>query len=164
MTLLHAEGIVMKSKTLNSWLTLCANFGVLIGLILLLVELDQNATVMKAQISNERSSQGIELFMSVAESPELSEIDAILLSNGFPENDNAISQLSEIQKNQYIWFLKARQAHVENVLYQQALGVVHDPVSISEAWELVRKLEVFGLTQGRERIRNLIAQAEAFRE
>ncbi len=43
----------MDSDRLNRWLTLGANVGVLIGIILLIIELDQNRDMMRAQIRNE---------------------------------------------------------------------------------------------------------------
>lgn len=42
----------MKAISVNSWLTLGANLGVLIGIILTLVELNQNATMMRGQTRN----------------------------------------------------------------------------------------------------------------
>ncbi len=64
----------MKADAVNRWLTLGANLGVLVGIILLIAELNQNSVLMSGQIFNERAGQGIDLFMSVAESPELSDI------------------------------------------------------------------------------------------
>ena len=46
-------GVPLDSDRLNRWLTLGANVGVLIGIILLVVELDQNRDMMRAQTRNE---------------------------------------------------------------------------------------------------------------
>ena len=43
----------MDSDRLNRWLTLGANLGLLIGIILLVIEIDQNRDMMRAQIRNE---------------------------------------------------------------------------------------------------------------
>ena len=43
----------MDNNRLNSWLTLGANIGVLIGIILLLVELNQTQEIARAEIRNE---------------------------------------------------------------------------------------------------------------
>jgi len=51
----------MTADNVNRWLTLGANIGVLIGIMLLLMELNQNATLMGAEPWNERSGQGIDL-------------------------------------------------------------------------------------------------------
>ncbi len=59
----------MKAKRINRWLTLGANFGVLIGIILLLVELDQTSTMMRAQTRND-VSQGIVDLLSLSANNE----------------------------------------------------------------------------------------------
>lgn len=56
---------MMRARHINQWLTLGANFGVLIGVILLLVELQQNSTMMRSQIRYE-VSQGIVDLMSLS--------------------------------------------------------------------------------------------------
>ena len=45
----------MEPDKVNRWLTLGANFGVLIGIILLVVELDQNRDMIRAQARNDIS-------------------------------------------------------------------------------------------------------------
>jgi hypothetical protein len=45
----------LDSERINRWLTLGANVGVLIGIVLLIIELDQNRDMMRAQIRNELS-------------------------------------------------------------------------------------------------------------
>jgi hypothetical protein len=44
---------LLNSDRLNRWLTLGANVGVLVGIILLVIELDQNRDMMRAQTRNE---------------------------------------------------------------------------------------------------------------
>ena len=44
----------MDSDRLNRWLTLVANVGVLVGLILILFELNQNSDLMRSQIVQSR--------------------------------------------------------------------------------------------------------------
>ena len=68
----------MNADLVNRWLTLGANIGVLIGIFLLVYELNQNSTLMQAQISSERSNHAIALNMSAAESTELSQVFAEL--------------------------------------------------------------------------------------
>ncbi len=43
----------MDNHRLNRWLTLGANIGVLIGLLLLILELRQNHEIMRAQIKHD---------------------------------------------------------------------------------------------------------------
>ncbi len=51
----------MDSDKVNRWLTLGANVGVLIGIILILAELNQNADLMQAQIAQSRADNRLEL-------------------------------------------------------------------------------------------------------
>ena len=132
----------MNTKNLSQWLTLGANLGVLIGIILLVAELNQNSTLMRAQIFNDRTDQGIAQFMTIAESPELSEIDRILRSSGFPDNAAAFSKLSDTQKYQYYWLIRADRYRVENLLYQQSMGILkHDLGPVISGRNLIRKYE-----------------------
>ncbi len=55
----------MDSNRLNRWLTLGANVGVLIGIVLLIIELDQNRDMMRAQIRNELA-RGIQELLGFA--------------------------------------------------------------------------------------------------
>ena len=55
----------MESDRLNRWLTLGANVGVLIGIILLIIELDQNRDMMRAQIRNELA-RGVQDLLVIA--------------------------------------------------------------------------------------------------
>ena len=49
----------MNTDRLNRWLTLDANNGVLIGIILLIVELDQNRNMVRAQTRNAIAAEGL---------------------------------------------------------------------------------------------------------
>ncbi len=64
----------MDTDKLNRWLTLAANTGVLIGIILLVVELDQNREIIRAQTRNEISQGELELLGQIAGNPPLAEM------------------------------------------------------------------------------------------
>ncbi len=64
----------MKADSVNRWLTLGANFGVVVGIILLLVQLDQNATMMRAQTRNELFQGSLEVISLTAQNAELADI------------------------------------------------------------------------------------------
>ena len=134
----------MKAEAINRWLTLGANLGVLVGIFLLVAELNQNSTLMRAQIFNDRADHGIALFTSIAESSELSEIDGLIAESGFPENADVYSKLTRTQKSQYLWLMRADRFRIENLLYQMALGI-SKPFSgtVSVGQLLIRKYEVF---------------------
>ncbi len=50
----------MDSDRVNRWLTLVANFGVLIGLLLLVFEIRQNTDMMNAQMAQARADNRLE--------------------------------------------------------------------------------------------------------
>ena len=139
------EGIVMNTDSVNRWLTLGANFGVLIGIFLLVAELNQNSQLMRAQIFNERASQGIELFMSVAGSEDLSDIHAKLENSDFPTDLSVLSELTPEQKNRYLWFMRANRFRIENLLYQQTLGMMElDRGPLRTGQNMVKEMAGFG--------------------
>ena len=49
----------MNADNVNKWLTLGANIGVVIGLVLLVVEIGQNTEMMRAQINQSRTDTAI---------------------------------------------------------------------------------------------------------
>ena len=49
----------MTSEKVNKWLSLGANFGVVIGLVLLIFEIGQNTEMMRAQINQSRTDTAI---------------------------------------------------------------------------------------------------------
>lgn len=135
----------MNTDSVNRWLTLGANFGVLIGIFLLLAELNQNSQLMRAQIFNERASQGIELFMSVATSEKLSDIHSILENSDYPSDLSILSELTPDQKNKYLWFMRANRFRIENLLYQQTLGMMElDRGPLNTGRSMVKEYEAFG--------------------
>jgi hypothetical protein len=102
--------------------------------------------MMEAQIWNDRTAQGIDMFMGIAESSELSEIDSILREAGFPDDPTAIEKLSPVQKRQYYWFLRASRFRVENMLAQQQLGLIYsgDTGPLNAGKGTLRWLNAFG--------------------
>ena len=129
----------MEQSRANYWLTLGANIGVLLGILLLVFELQQNRDMMRAQIFNERSGQGVDLFISVAVSPELSEIAGVQFGMGTPEIAEAYSKLTQTQKLQFRWFVRADRYRIENLLYQQALGILPYDLGPANSGRLIIK-------------------------
>lgn len=64
----------MDTDRLNRWLALGANIGVLIGIILLVVELDQNRDMMRAQTQTEITAMNVAHSDVVAADAELADI------------------------------------------------------------------------------------------
>ena len=64
----------MESDKVNRWLTLGANIGVLIGIILLIVELDQNREMIRAQTRNDISQQLANRLLTVAGNSQMASL------------------------------------------------------------------------------------------
>ena len=66
----------MDSDKINRWLTLGANLGVLVGIILILIELNQNAELMRAQMTQARSDAVVASYRDQQHSPYWAQIRA----------------------------------------------------------------------------------------
>ena len=158
----------MNKYSLREIAELVGIFSIVAGLMLVAYELRQNSQLMRAQIFNERSTQGIELFLAVAENRELSEIDAKLREGGFPDDPTAYSELSDVQKRQYAWLLRADRFRLENILYQQVIGVMeYEEGHLGGAYNLLKRYEAIGLDGApfdghgpTRRIKRLIGEVE----
>lgn len=64
----------MDTDRLNRWLTLGANIGVLVGIILLVIELDQNKDMVRAQTRNEITQGELIALGSLAGDKELTDL------------------------------------------------------------------------------------------
>ncbi|NIP54362.1 hypothetical protein GWN42_21260 [candidate division KSB1 bacterium] len=104
----------MDSDRVNRWLTLGANVGVLIGIILLLIELNQNSMLMRGQTRNDVSSELIGLMSQVSNNPQLADL-IYRVEHG--------EQVTPQEMLQY----RARQIsnirYFENVFYQYRQGL-----------------------------------------
>jgi len=63
-----------RFERLTAWLTLAANLGVLAGLVLVILQLNQNEKMMRAQTRHEIASGIVELLTTSATSPQLAEL------------------------------------------------------------------------------------------
>ena len=84
----------MDSDRLNRWLALGANFGVLVGILLLVVELRQISELVRAEIHAIRAESKADRQIGVANSGEVARISAKLIAEGFPANPDAMSTLT----------------------------------------------------------------------
>ena len=107
----------MDSDRLNRWLTLGANVGVLVGIILLIVELDQNREAVQAQ-TRTNLSQGIVDYMSlVASNGELASLRRRI---------DLGEEATEDEQYQYRLITRALVRYWENVHYQYRQGLYDD--------------------------------------
>ena len=117
----------MKLKRINEWLALGANFGVLIGIFLLIAELDQNSTTMRAQ-TRYAVSQGIVDLLSLSAGNE--QLASLLrrADNGEPLTPDEFFQF---QHRSFALF-----RYIENLHYQYQQGLFDEAefVTQKEAW------------------------------
>ena len=119
----------MDTDKVNRWLTLGANLGVLVGIILLVVELEQNREMMQAQTRNELSNSIIHL---LSESAGNTELASIML------RANMGDELTPVQFLQYRERQFAMYRYWENVHYQYRqyarLQTRYQPMCRWERW------------------------------
>ena len=116
----------MNTDNVNKWLTLSANIGVFIGLILMLVELDQNSDLVRAQIHQARSDVHIANRLEHAESefllPAMVKFEA---AGGF-DDLSAIDQLTPIEAARVKEYLAAWHQDYDNLLFQYQQGYLDE--------------------------------------
>jgi len=103
----------MNADNVNKWLTLSANFGVVIGLILLIVEIGQNTEMMRAQINQSRTDTAT------------SELQAFFNSDYMPAiamKKNNGEQLSEEEMSRYRSQFRSGMRNQDNNLWQYNQG------------------------------------------
>ena len=113
---------------LNKWLTLGANIGVLIGLGLLILEINQNNELMLAQIEQSRSLALVDFRRQAAMDPEFSELmaRAIELSNSGVSFQEMDKHFSPGEISQLTSLATADIYDMENVFAQYERGLISD--------------------------------------
>jgi hypothetical protein len=103
----------MDADRLNKWLTLGANLGVLAGIILLILELDQNREAIQAQTRNDISQGAIGVVSLAIDNPHLAEV-IVRYNRGEELSDSEQYILDSRSEIIFRYF--------ENVHYQYRLG------------------------------------------
>ena len=104
----------MNSDRINRWLTLGANVGVLVGIILLIVELDQNREMMRAQTRNEIAAEIIDLLTDITNNEQYASVHRRALAG---------EELTADEEYQFRVRTIALFRYFENVHYQYRLGL-----------------------------------------
>ena len=111
----------MNIDSLNKWLTLLANVGVLIGIFVVATELQQNQSALLAESSSTRTQM-------------LAEIDSIRIDAGLNQIRTKIEEGKELSEQDLAgidaWVTRMLR-HLENMHYQHEIGVLDD-----EIWEV----------------------------
>ena len=104
----------MKLRNVSEWIAIGANLGVLLGIILLILQLNQNRVIMKAEVRNELSTKVVEFLFTQATDPELAEL--MIKAN----NNETLSPAEQIM---YGSRCEAAFRYWENVNYQYRQGL-----------------------------------------
>ena len=108
----------MDIEKTNHWLTLVTNVGVLIGIALLVYELNQNTNLMRAEMHAMRAEAKATRQMEQANSGEITRIMFEARSGGFPQNSEALDVLTPLDRFRYATFTGGLAETVQNWHYQ----------------------------------------------
>jgi len=120
----------VDADKVNRWLTLGANVGVFLGIILLIVELDQSRDMMLAQTRNEISQQLSNRLLLVASNSQMASIK-------FRAQEGEV--LTPEEEHQYSLYVVANMRDWENIHYQFRHGTFDQNEFDAEkaAWQYV---------------------------
>jgi hypothetical protein len=142
----------MTADSLNRWLTFSANVGVVIGLILLVAELNQNSQLVRAQIHQARSDNYVSDMMTIADTEFLLPAYKKLSDAGGISDVAALAALDETERERIRRFAQARLADYDNLFYQYSLGYLDDGFYQSRVESSIDRMiavwEEFGLIEG----------------
>ena len=130
----------MNADSVNKWLTLSANVGVVIGLILLLIEIDQNNDLAKAQIHQTRADSWGDFRLTLGDSEHLLNAWMKFQDAGGPEDPNAIDQLDDLERNRVRQFLLHRYSDYDNLFYQYQHGYLDEEYYVHRVVPSIKRL------------------------
>ena len=133
----------MDSDRINRWLTLGANIGVLIGIWLLIVEINQNSELMQVQIEQSRSETYVEWQREQASNDALSALGAKLEILGAPGWSVIYDDLDPIDRSRVRSMMAARFYDYENLYSQYERGFVSEDYWRDRAVPIIRTMAPF---------------------
>ena len=135
----------MKLDSLNKWLTLAANIGVIAGIAFLAIEVSQNTESLDesrklsaAQAYQSRSDSTREMLLGFIDAG-LPEINEKLVNLGWPENGDALSSLTESERQKYIYIETVRWTNIDNLFYQYQQGYISPEFYNSSIVGIIRR-------------------------
>jgi hypothetical protein len=130
----------MDIEKTNHWLTLVTNVGVLIGIGLLVYELNQNTNLMRAEMHAMRAEAKATRQMEQANSGEVTRIMFEARSAGFPGNSEALDALTPLDRFRYSAFISGLNETVQNWHYQCQEDLLDDELCQSGYESMARSL------------------------
>ena len=137
-----------NTEKISSWLTLGANIGVVIGLILLIVELNQNSNLVQAQIHQARSDNYESFMLDVADSELLLPAYEKFLAAGGPSNISALDELDSTERERIRRYYQGRLGGYDNLYFQYKQGYLDEEFYESKIVGSIRRLYPIWLELG----------------
>ena len=109
----------MNAEKINMWLSLGANFGVVIGLVLLFFEISQNTELMRAQINQSRTDTAV----SYQESTYNSDYMPVLVEKACKGE-----QFSDEEVLRFGAYFRAYNRNMDNQLWQYDQGFLGENI------------------------------------
>lgn len=103
----------MNAESLNRWLTLLANIGVVAGLVLLAIQIRQNTDMLRVQMSHSRSETAQSEQQAVFNSPYIPEVLSKVRSD---------EELTYEEMIRYESYFRAFHRNQDNILWQYNQG------------------------------------------
>ncbi len=116
----------MNADKVNRWLTLGANFGVLIGIILLIVELQQNRDLTRAQIHQNRSDAWVAARFARADSEFVAPVLEKISTAGYPDDMTAMDELTAVELMRMRDVFSAFAGDYDNLYFQYKNGYLDE--------------------------------------
>ena len=118
----------MDIEKVNHWLTLITNVGVLVGIALLIFELNQNSSLMRAEMHAIRAEAKATRQIEQANSGELIRIMYQAYSAGFPGNPAGLDVLSGEDQFRFGTFVAGLSEVVQNWHFQCQQGLLDEEI------------------------------------
>ena len=98
----------------------------MIGLALLIIEINQNSNLVRAQIHQARSDAYVEHTFSLADSEFMAPAYNKFMLAGGPADVSALDALDPIELARVRWFVLARMGDYDNLFYQYRNGYLDE--------------------------------------
>ena len=109
----------MQSDHLSRWLAIGANFGVIVGLVLLIVEIQQNTEMMRAQIHQSRTE--------AAQSEQQAMYNSEYMPAIFVKIQKG-EELTEEELERYRPYIRSLNRNLDNQLWQYSQGLLGENI------------------------------------
>jgi hypothetical protein len=105
----------MKLKNLNQWLSLLANFGVMIGIIFLVIEVNQNTANLRALAIQNSTEVSRQQLMMLAQNEDVVRITM-----------TDLAELSDLERQRYYWINLSFLSGMQGLYRQWETGILPD--------------------------------------